>query len=344
VLEEPGEEFDIQEYCEVRIGDPHPVNENVFCTSFDARFDGDSRMAMVITFQYASNANQTDSSGGGGGGGNSQAPDVRPATWSTSASLIEVPVYTWELVNPTTGAPVGNPVVPRNAAGDRFDAIARYEPMVTISMQHFEKDDPTRHCLNVGDINDKDVTLGNLVCERHTLMLRGISNQPVVESWGGEIFRGWNSTYEFCYRKNKVKGLWNGFGNPVVDANIGWDIAVPETGFNCLAFVPGGALPEEDIFGQPLKHEDGKIVDPEQLPDGIAVGERVRAMVKVFEYENGGASQLPSAQPIALTETGQARKSFGPGAADPPVIIQRYKIYDEIDFKATFVLRGVDGV
>jgi hypothetical protein len=341
MLNSPAEGFDIQGYCGVYIGDPHPVNTNVFCTSFDTRFDGDSRMVLICTFQYASQASQSNSQ-------NQQdpkqsAPDVRPANWTTSTSLIEVPVYTWSLLNPATGEPVGVPVVPQNAAGDRFDAISRYEMMVTISVQHWEADDPTNNIFFVGDVNDRPFVIGSLNCSPHTLMLRGISNQPAVESWGGLTYRGWNSTYEFCYRSNFVRGLWNGFGNPLVDASIGWDIAVPQTGFNCLAFAPGGALPEQDIFGQPLKHEDGKIVDPEQLPDGIAVGERVRAMVKVFEYESGGASQLPSAQPIALTETGQARKSFGPGAADPPVIIQRYSIYKEIDFANTFALRGLGG-
>jgi hypothetical protein len=173
-------------------------------------------------------------------------------------------------------------------------------------------------------------------------MLRGISCEPVAEFWNDRLYRGWVATYEFAYRRNHVRGLWNGFGNAVVDADIGWDIAVPETGFNVLAFVPAGALAEQDIFGQPLKHDAGKIDDDpvEQLPEGVAVGDRVRAMVKVFEYENGGTSQLPSAQPIPLNEDGTPRKSFGNGAADPPVIINRYRIYEDFEFR-NFALRGI---
>jgi len=255
--------------------------------------------------------------------------------------LIEVPVYTWQLTKPATGAADGNPGVPRNAAGDRFDSIAKYEPLVTFSVQHFEGVDPTRNVERVGVVNDKDFQVGLLTCKPHTLMLRGISAQPVAEFWNNRLYKGWVATYEFAYRRNRIKGLWDGFGNATVEADIGWDIAVPETGFNVLAFAPAGALPEEDIFGQPLKHENGKIVDdPEVLPDGVAVGDRVRAMVKVFEYEDGGASQLPSAQPIPLNETGTPRKSFGPNAADPPVIIKRYRIYDEYNFK-NFALRGI---
>lgn len=331
---------DIQAACGVRIGDRHPVNANLYCVSFDARFDGDSRMVVAATFNYQSTPSQAASTGGGGSDPKSQAPDIRPANWSISSSLIEVPVYTWQPLNPSTGAPVGGPVVPLNAAKDRFDAIARYEPMVTISVQHFEVTNPTKHAERVGSVNKTEYKIASLTCKPHTLMLRGVSSQPVVESYKDFLFRGWSATYEFAYRRNNVKGLWNGFGNPVVEADIGWDIAVPETGFNVLAFVPAGALPEQDIFGQPLKHDAGKIVDPEQLPDGIAVGDKVRGMVKVFEYEDGGASQLPSAQPIPLNEDGTPRKSFGAGAADPPVIINRYRIYDEYEFR-NFVLRGL---
>lgn len=333
-----GESFDIQETCGVRIGDAHPINQNVFCVSFDARFDGESRMVFVCTFQYQSTADAASS--GGGSDPKSMPPNLRPADWSVSASLVEVPVYTWFSTHPITGAPQGNAVVPKNAAGDRFDAIAKYEPIITISVQHWETSDPTRHVERVGSVNDNLFAVGSLLCKEHTLMLRGISAQAAVESWGGLTYRGWNSTYEFAYRANRVRGLWDGQGNPVVDADIGWDIAVPETGFNVLAFVPAGALPEQDIFGQPLKHESGKIADPEQMPDGVEVGDRVRAMVKVFEYENGGTSQAPSAQPVPLNEDGTPRKSFGNDAADPPLIIKRYLVYNTFNFR-DFNLRGL---
>jgi hypothetical protein len=343
VLNQPGETFDIQQECNVRIGDVHPNFATVFCNSVEGQFDGDSRMVYVATFRYQSTASQSNSQNNNDP--KNQPPNIRPADWSVSASLIEVPVYTWQRVEPSATFfgginPIGAPGVPVNAAGDRFDAIARYEPLITISVQHFEATDPTTNCRQVGSINQTQFQIGSLACPAHTIMLRGISSQPVVESWGDLLFRGWNATYEFAYRKNLTKGLWNGFGNPTVDADLGWDIAVPETGFNVLAFVPAGALPEQDVFGQPLKHDTGRIADPLQLPDNVAVGDRMRAMVKVMEYEDGGASQLPSAQPIALNDDGTPRKSFGPNAADPPVIIKRYQIYDEYEFR-NFALRGL---
>jgi hypothetical protein len=328
------EVVNIQEACQVRIGDQHPFNTNLYCVSFDARFEGDSRLVIAVTFNYQTTA------GGGGGGQDPKSvpPDVRPAGWTTSSSLIEVPVYTWTRFTAAGGA--FNPAAPKNAAGDRFDAIARYEPVVTISVQHFEPEDPTNNVGLVGVVNHAPYNIGSLRCEIHTIMLRGISSQPVVESWNDRLYKGWTCTYEFAYRKNTVKGLWDGEGQPLVDADIGWDIAVPETGFNVLAFNPAAPRADQDIYGQPLRHNRGKIVPPLLLPDGVDAGDRVRAMVKVFDHEEGGTSQLPSAQPVPLNEDGTPRKSFGNGAADPPVIIKRYLIYEEYDF-TKFALRGI---
>jgi hypothetical protein len=50
-------------------------------------------------------------------------------------------------------------------------------------------------------------------------------------------------------------------------------------------------------------------------------------MVRIAEVE-GGITQLPSAQPIALNDDGTPRLS----TASPPVLVYRYVIYDELDF------------
>jgi len=342
VLNSPTELIDIQQECGVFIGDELRPGADIYCVSFDARYESNSRMALLCTFQFRS----TPSSGSSGGGGDpkSFAPDIRPADWAVSSSLIEVPVYTWTPLK-ANGAALLPPEAPINAAGDLFDTIPRYEPMITISVNHWEAQDPTRNCERVGSVNDADFRIGALICKKHTLMLRGITAQPAVESYNGVTYRGWNANYEFAYRRNHVKGLdtrpaQRQFGGPA-DEDIGWDIAVPETGFNVLAFNPANPRADQDIFGQPLKHTNRKIVDnPYALFDGVAAGDRVRAMVKVFEYDDGGASQTPSAQPIALNPDGTPRKSFGENAADPPVIVRRYLIYDEYDFKR-FNLRGL---
>jgi hypothetical protein len=110
--------------------------------------------------------------------------------------------------------------------------------------------------------------------------------------------------------------------------DIGWDVAIPVTGFNVRSFNPNAAAAFIDRFGQPLRHENGKIKTPLALPEGIDPNEKVRAMVRVFEYENGGASQVPSAQPVPLTSDGYPLAE----SANPKVLVWRYRIYREHDF------------
>lgn len=68
MLDQPGEYLDIQSACEIRIGDRHPSNTNIICQSFSAQYDGESRMVIVCTFNYGSEADAASSGGGGDGG------------------------------------------------------------------------------------------------------------------------------------------------------------------------------------------------------------------------------------------------------------------------------------
>lgn len=328
VLSSPSETFDIQATCEVRIGDAHPVNGNVFCTSFDARFDGESRMVMLCTFQYQSTAS-ADSSGGGADP-RSQAPDVRPPNWTTSTSLIEQPVNVW---NPRTNRDLWGARIPAvNPAGDMYDGVTQLVSLVSISVTVFNPSDPTEDNETAGRVNRARITLGSLTMSPHTLMFRGVQSQPTVESWGGRIYRGWNATYEFAYKRNPTTINFPGGGAPV-EVDLGWDIAVPVTGFNCRAFAPNAAAADEDVFGQPLRHINGKIVTPPLLPEQIVAGDRVRAMVKVFEYEEGGTSQAPSASPIALKENGRPLKTHDANGnlVNKPLVFG-YQVQENFDF------------
>lgn len=329
VLSSPSETFDIQATCEVRIGDAHPVNGNVFCTSFDARFDGESRMVMLCTFQYQSTASADSSSGGADP--RSQAPDVRPPNWTTSTSLIEQPVSVWWRRRNTAlwdedQTPAVNPV------GDMYDGVTKLVSMVSISVVVHAVTDPTRDNEFAGAVNSRQHTLGSLVMNPHTIMFRGVQSQPVAESWGGRMYRGWTATYEFAYKKNRTKIRFPNFNEDVL-VDLGWDIAVPVTGFNCRAFAPNGAAADEDAFGQPLKHTNGKIVPPLLLPDNIDPGDRVRAMVKVFEYEDGGVSQSPSASPVPLKSNGRPMKTHDAnGNLVNRPLVYGYQVQDEHDF------------
>lgn len=334
VLSSPQETINIQQACGVFIGNRHPYNPNIYCHTFDAKYDGDSRMVLICTFQYKSKAGSSE------GLPDPQAvdPEVRPANWTTSVATYESPVTWWQTVD-SNGDPVnraGDAPAERspatNPVGDFYDGLTRLEPIITISVEQYEAFDPLRNNEAVGCINEKQVNVGrSLSCERATLLLRSIQSSPVVESWGDAIYRGWKATYEFLYKRNPSR-LARYNGEDGVDRDIGWDIAVPQTGFNVKAFNPNGAADNQDIFAQPLRHSAGKIVGPPYaLFDNVAVGDKVRAMVKVFEYENGGASQTPSAQPIPLNNDGTPRL-YTVAAPKEKVLVYRYRVYKEYDF------------
>lgn len=325
LLKEPGEAVNVQDAVGIRVGDRHPANENVFCVSWDAKFDGDSRTVILATFNYQSTpASQ-------GKDKNEQDPETRPANWSTSVSLIEVPVRTWRPVNGDGNLQQPEPAT--NPAGDLYEGIWRYEPIVTISIEQYVKSDPTKHVIWAGHVNAEQIRLGSLTMPPGSVLFKGLQTRPTVETWGDFIYRGWTASYEFAYRANTVEML--SYGGVTFDADIGWDVAVPQTGFNVRCFLN---TPSVEKAGMPLKHAGGKIEnwpDGVSLPDNVVSGQKARAMVLVHEYENGGASQLPSAQPIALNDDGSPRSV----TAEPKVWVKRYRTLKTLDFTQTLKLR-----
>lgn len=326
LLQQAGEVFNIQETCQVFIGDVHPLNQDLFCTNYSAEYEGDSRMVVVVTFSYESTPSAASSSGGGGGGKDPKQfkPEERPANWYWSSSTTEVPVRSWRPVPLKDGATAD--VEPaKNPAGDMYDGITRLEPVVTITVEQFETEFSDK-AYYVGTVNAEEFTIGDTFAPR-TLLVKGISAKPVHESHKGEMRRGWKVSYEIAYRSNQVAADYaDGVG---VEQDIGWDIAVPVSGFNVTAFAPNQADAIRDSYGQPLKHNYGRIVPPLALPDNVTAGEKVRGMVKVLDYENGGTSQAPSASPIPLNLDGTPRKS----TATPAVLVLRYCVHKQTDFK-----------
>jgi hypothetical protein len=335
LLNAPGELFDIQQECGVYIGDELRPGAKVYCTSFDARFEGSSRMVLLCTFQFRTTPSAESS--GGGQDPKSVPPDVRAANWTTSTSLMEVPVSVWSKRNAVNGGwetpkPAVNPV------GDIYDGVTALAPVVTISITQFNVIDPTINLQYAGYVNAEVINLGNLRMIPGTVLFRGVSYQPTLESWGaGGVYKGWSATYEFAYRRNTTEVTIAGV---VLEADIGWDVAVPVTGFNVRAFAPNAVAADEDVYGQPLRHNRGKIVPPLLLPDGIDAGDRVRAMVKVFEYEEGGTSQLPSASPVALKLNGRPLKTHDANGnlVNPPIVFA-YQTQPRIDLTKTLGVR-----
>lgn len=331
ILNTPDEALDIFAAIGVNIGDVYSPTNPIPCVSVEGRADGESRLVRIVTAQYRSSAGVGASGGGGGGGGGSTdpkatAPDLRFASFSVSTSYMEMPAWTWiedVSVKPVNLKPAVNPV------GDLYDGVSRYEPVVNFSFKQFEATDPTGKLQHVGKVNSNSGTFGSLSLFPRSTLFKACNIEQHVESWGGLLYRGFMVSYEFAYRKNPQR-----LGSAGITSDIGWDIAVPQTGFNVYAFNPPGDLTQE-VFGQPLKHSSGKVVIPVSLPDNVTAGEKVRAMVKVMEYQEGGASQTPSAQPVALNDDGTPRSSNPPGEK---VIVYRRGQHDEFNF-ATLNLR-----
>jgi hypothetical protein len=329
VLNEPGEVFSITEACEIEIGDRHPVFDTVFCNSITGSFEGDSRMVYVATFEYQSTPSQDNSQNNNDP--KNQQPDIRPANWTIGSSLYEIPIWSWrERTGQNTW---GGGKRAANGANDIYDGVSAFDALVTISIQQFESQDPTKHARHVGAINKEKITLGSLEMPPHTVMFRGISCQPAIESWGPELYRGWNCTYEFAYKANDTTILvGSDEGNDFQIVELGWDVAIPQTGFNVKTFVPPGRAIDEP-FGQPLEHdEEGKIKDPPELMKGLNAGKKARAMV-IVNGVRGGKSQLPSAQPIALNDNGRPR------ADNLAPIVRGYQVHRDVDFTNTLGLR-----
>jgi hypothetical protein len=325
LLNAPNEQWLIDEAVGVSIGDTYSTQNPIPCVSLEARADGESRLVRIVTVQYRSNAGGDEGAGGQDPG--TQAPDVRPANFSTSTSLYEAPAYEWREWPVGPGFLAGGWEAVANANGDPIDGVSRMESITTIRVTQFAPTPGTVHAQHCGKINSEEMNLRSyMTCDPHTVLFRGVEAAPHVESFGPAIYYGFMNSYEFAYRPNYV----------TQHGQCGWDATPLHTGFNVKAFDPAAPRADQDPYSQPLKFVDYKLVEPLALPDRIAVGDRgVRAMVKIVNMETGAISQQPSAQPVALNEDGTARKM---DTGRPPIILRR-QVQQEIDLTNTLQLR-----
>lgn len=323
ILNAPNEALDVFAAIGVNIGDVYSAANPIPCVSVEGRADGESRLVRIITAQYRTTPGEGGDSSNPGDppkDPKSVAPDLRFASFSVSTSYMEMPAWTW-LKNPASDATSFEAAV--NPVGDPYDGVTRYEPVVNFQFKQFEVADPTAKLEHVGKVNSNSGSFGSLTLFPRSTLFKACNIEQHVETWGTGAYRGFMVTYEFAYRKNR-QSLFTGA------ADIGWDIAMPQTGFNVYSFAPPGAM-GTDVYGQPLKHGAdgtpyaGRIQEPLALPDGIAAGEKVRAMVKVFSYQGGGASQTPSAQPVAINANGHPKT---PGTVE----VYRRGQHEQFDF------------
>jgi hypothetical protein len=301
ILDSPSESIDIMSAVGVQIGDPYSSGNPIPCVSVEGRADGESRLVRIVTAQYRTSALVDGEGGTGMPDPMLVMPDIRPANFSTSTSLYEMAAYKWWNGNRYEEA--------TNAVGDLLDGVTTLQPITTIRVTQFDPAPGTIYAQHCGKINNSPMNLGSyLSCGPATVMFRGVEAAPHVETFGITTYRGFMNSYEFIYRPHFVDGY----------GEVGWDMLIPHTGFNCNTFNPAAPAANQDPFALPLKRdgEYGPIIKPLELQDDA--NGRVRAMVRVAGSEKG-VFQQPSAQPIALNEDGTPR-NFN---SDPRVILWR---------------------
>lgn len=327
ILSSPGEYINVNDVTGVNIGDPYSSANPIPCVSVEGRPDGDSRLVKIITATYRATV--------GGGGGDAtdpktQSPAVRPAMYSMTTTLTEIAAWGG---NPIVGgSSVGwQPAV--NPAGDLVDGLTRLEPVVTINIDQYSTSDQSGLLAYTGYVNSGDFTFSGLSIAKHCAMLQGISSRPVVETFGNSIFRGFMVTFSFG-----VRAHWaitrDGF------QPIGWDMAVPLTGFTIIndGLDTAGIDPRALV----LQHDEatGNVKIPLQYAshNGQSTqGDRVRAMVTI-PSRAGGWAQNPAAQPVALNDNGTPRDTR---TANPKVLINRICLQPEMPFGDNFSSFGI---
>lgn len=324
VLLHPAEVFNPQTYTGTFIGSRHPTNLNLVCTSFDAKFEGDSRMVAIVTFSYQSYASASASAGRADP--KTVNPATRPANWTTDVSLVEIPAPTWRAANISTGVGAGNWRVPINPAGDRYEGVTKLVPTTTIRIDQLEANDPLLNNQWVGFINSEPMQVGSLGILRHTLMLRGISSKPHVETFGEQTFRGWMATYEFSHRDNFTRI------NGSVTCSPGWDRLQIVEGYSVMNVAGAENRADVDSDGLALEHANYEVVVPRKIVAAL-VGKKSKAMIAIPSVDaRGGMFQRPASSPTALNSDGTPRL-IDPnvaGALDPTIL--RYQVQNEIDF------------
>lgn len=345
VLNAPNETFDIEQAIGVTIGSIYSQFNPIPCVSIEGRADGESRLVRIITAQYRASAGGVNGAGGGGGGGaqdpRSQPPEIRPATYSLSTTLQETPAWGWH--PKAIGDGYGAMVPAANPVGDIYDGVTKLEPVTTITIEQYMTNDGTAALQFCGFVNSDPFTFSGLGIGVHQCMLQSVSSKGHVENFGGSTFRGFQVTYTFVYRK-MFSAVAPQFGG---NAWIGWDVAIPISGFNVINGGIGRA--DVDRTALALAHERYVLAG---WPNAVRVakdtgGKKVRAHVLIAaRNEEDSATQNLASQPVPLNLDGTPRKAYADdfgAAVVPPVLIGRYSTQPERTFGNDFADFGIRG-
>lgn len=322
LLAAPGEPLNINEVTGVSIGTPYSQSNPIPCVSIEGRPDGESRLVKIITATYRATPGVDP-----GVDPKTITPTARPALYSMSTSLQEIAAWGGKYV---TGSSSGSWSPAVNPVGDIVDGISRLEPVVNIQIEQYSATDQSALLGYVGYVNSQSFTFSSLSIGMHCCMLQGLTTQPVVEQFGEAIFRGFKISFTFAVRAHYTITR-NG------SEAIGWDMAVPQVGFNIINSGLGNSSVDQQSLC--LAHDLGVVKTPLALVSGTS-GQKARAMVTVPATEQGKMLQRVAAAPVALNDDGTPRSA----TANPKVLINRLCTQPEMAFGNNFYAFGINSI
>lgn len=328
ILNSPNESIDINAVTGVNIGTPYSSTNPIPCVSIEGRADGESRLVKIITATYRATPGSDPATDP-----KTQQPTIRPALYSMSTTLSEITAWGGR---PVTGGVSGSWIPAVNPVGDLVDGVTRLEPIVTITIDQYSYSDQSAMLGYVGYVNSDPFTFSSLAIGVHCCMLQGLSSQAVVEQFGENTFRGFKLTFTFGVRSHFTVTR----DGPQA---IGWDLAIPQTGFNIIN--TGLGRSDVDQKALALEHKNNKVkANFVQQGYGLSLaqgtsGDRVRAMVTV-PAGDGAFLQRPSAQPVALNDDGTPRSM----SMSPKVLINRVCLQPEMAFGTNFSNFGINWI
>jgi hypothetical protein len=328
ILNSPTETYNIQQQIDVFIGDPHPVNTGVPCVSISEKAEGDSRVVRIVTATYRTTPGSDPQ-------GNStdprlEPPDVRPFQWSVVCQLMEIPHTEDALDIDGPDGDSGQSLVGLGAAvnpnGDLFEGMTKLVPIVNIRGEKLLENLPVGDLDKVGHINNEAFNFFGWFIDKHACLFRSLDCQPIVEPGtrnNPQPWRGYRCVYEFAVK--------------TIGADATWNVRIPLAGFNIKNDRLGAA--DVDTGALSLELTDGGRIKNWPANPAYAVGTQGRKMRAniLINHPEGGASQRPSAQPVALNNDGTPRKIDD----NHEVIIKEFRVQEAMNFRDDFAAFGL---
>jgi len=324
LLNEPGESWSVPGYLGIDVGDPYSATDQIPCVSWEGRYDGDSRMVVIVTYRYRSTPGGVDGSGGGGGGGDPRLsrPEVRPALYSLSSSLQEVPAVGGAYLTPSGFV---NESAIRNTAGDLLEGLTRLEPVVTLQITQYSFTDQSGLLQYTGSINSDQFVFSGHTVPVHCCMFQSLNASPYVESG----FRGFQLDFQFSFRWNFCPGVEDNGTDP-----LGWDQPIVMSGYNIINTGLGAAgVQQEHLLCKLDEDESGFLKTPLEL--GLP-NQKVRAQIPAQADQSGRTRQHAAASPVLLNIDGSPR------SRSLPPLVYRYQTQPATAFGNNFSNFGIN--